>query len=576
MIFPLLNKSKSNKPKIATFAVTNKQIILRAKPQLYIFSFLLLLLAFGCKSTQKEQAKSTDSQWSSNKRTAKQIQSTTSLLEAKRLLINGEAELAIKSIQKSLKENPDNDAAYFEMSRVFQMMGGKKNQQQALKYAQKSIDLDPDNVWYHQNIIAIYKQMDDYENAAKEAKILVKKNPDSKGNYYQLANMYIHDSDLKSALKVYQDMEKYFGYEEGVVLQRKQIYLKLGDYNKALKEIDYLIVHSPNTKKFYGMAADIYLSQGRYDKAYENYEKILAIDPTDGRVHLAISDYYRINNQPDKAYQETLIALGSSNLDIDTKVKVLLKFFKNSEKDSLAKEHTYELLDTVVAVHPKEPKALALKADFLNKEGHYEDALIYFHRVIALDNSRYLVWEQMLLVEQRLKLYSDMAEDSKQALKLFPQQPNLYFFSGLSNLEIQNYAQAEEHLKMGLNFVFDQNTKSDFYTLLAQSEFRQHKFGPAKDHFEMAIKLNPLNALALRNYAFYLAYNDNELEQAKTMASKALEIQPNDANYIYTFAFVLFKSGEIEQAKKWIQDGMLKYPENKKLQLLDQEVNKNE
>ena len=253
-----------------------------------------------------------------------------------------------------------------------------------------------------------------------------------------------------------------------------------------------------------------------------------------------------------------------------------MKFFKNSEQDSLAKQQTYELLDTVVAVHPKEPKALALKADFLNKEGQYKESLIYFHRVIALDNSRYLVWEQMLLVEQRLELYSEMAMDSKEALKLFPQQPSLYYLSGLSNLEIQNYAKAEEHMKMGMNFVFDQNTKSDFYTLLAQSEFRQHKFGPAEDHFDMAIKLNPLNALALKNYAFYLAYHEKELEKAKTMASKALEIQPNDANYIYTFAFVLFKSGEIEQAKKWIKDGISKYPENKKLQLLDQEVNKNE
>lgn len=553
-----------------------KLITLDSRRYLYIISLLLLIIPFGCQTSKKSNSNSKESELTSTARTPKQIQSTTSLLEAKRLLINGEADLALRSLKKSVEQNPNNDAAYFEVSRIFQMMGGNKNQDQALKYGKKALELDPENTWYHQNLIAIYKQQKDYENAAKEARILVKQDPDNKGNYYQLANMYIHDEDLKSALKVYQEMQDHFGYEEGVVLQRKQIYLKMGDYNKALKEIDYLIENSPNTKRFYGMAADIYMSQGDYDKAFDNYEIILSIDSTDGRVHLAISDYYQSMNQPEQAYTELKLALGSENLDIDTKVKVLLKFFKNSSQDGIAKQQTYELLDIVEKAHPKEPKALAMKADFLNKEGKYTEALDYFHRVIALDNSRYLVWEQMLLIEKRLELYKDLAEDSKQALTLFPQQPSLYYFSGIANIEIQQYAQAEKHLKMGINFVFDQNTKSDFYSLLATSEFRQHKFGPAEDHFDMAVKLNPLNSEALKDYAFYLAYHDKELQQAKSMAIKALEIQPNDANYIYTYAFVLYKSGDLAQAKKWITEGMQTYPENKKLQLLDQEVNRNE
>lgn len=562
--------------KITTFTTTNKHTTLDSRRYLYIILLLLFIIPFGCQSTKKSNTSSSQSVMTDGARTSKQIQSTSSLLEAKRLLINGEADLAMRSLKKAVEENPDNDAAYFEVSRIYQMLGGSKNQAQALKYGQKASELDPDNKWYHQNIIAIYKQMKDYENAAKEARVLVKLHPDDKSNYYQLANMYIHAEDLKSALKVYQDMEKHFGYEEGVVLQRKQIYLKMGDYNKALKEIDQLIENSPNTKRFYGMAADIYLSQGEYDKAFNSYEKILSIDSTDGRVHLAISDYYNSISQPEQAYNELKIALGSENLDIDTKVKVLLKFFKNSDQDSLANKHTYELLDIVESVHPKDPKALALKADFLNKEGKYTEALDYFHRVIALDNSRYLVWEQMLFVEKRLKLYKELADDSKQALTLFPQQASLYYLSGFANIEIKEYLQAEKHLKMGMNFVFEQNTKSDFYTLLAVSEFKQHKFGPAEDHFDMAVKLNPLNSAALKEYAFYLAYHDKELQLAKSMAMKALEIEPNEPNYIYTYAFVLYKLDEIDQAKKWIKDGMQTYPDNKKLQLLDQEINRNE
>jgi len=548
---------------------------LSAKLHLYILLSFLLIGTFGCKSTQEKKTDSTDKPWTTSHRTAGQINSTSSLLEAKRQLINGEVDLAIKNLDLAISKNPKNDAAYFEMSRIYQMIGGD-SKDKSLKFAEKASELDPDNIWYHRNIIAIYKQQKKYDLAAKEAALLVKKYPDEKGNYYQLANMYIHDNNLKAALKTYQEIQNHFGYEEGVSLQIKQIYLKMGEYNKALKELDILIEHNPETKKFYGMAADIYLSQKEYEKAYENYEKILSIDPKDGRVHLAISDYYKMKGQQQKAYQEILLAFSSPELDIDTKMKVLLKYFQNSEQDSLSKLHTYELLDTLVAVHPNEPKALAIKADFLNQQGQYKEALDYFHRVIVLDSSRYLVWEQMLLVELRLEKYPEMVTESERALRLFPQQPSLYYFNGLANLKTKNYLQAEKHLKMGLNFVFDEKTKSSFYGLMAQSEFKQHKFGPAEDHFAMAVKLNPLNAEALKDYAYYLAYHNKEIEAAKEMASRALEIEPKDVDYIYTYAFVLFKAGEIAQAKKWIKDGLNKYPQNKKLQLLDQEVNKDE
>jgi len=539
----------------------------------YIILFLILVFAGGCKTARQLTSVNYSPE---AKRTAAQISSTGSLLEAKRMMLNGDLKLAVDQLNKAIKENPENDAAYYEMSRVFQYVGGNRNYKKALEYGKKAVELAPNNYWYHQNIIGIYKKTGDFENAAKEARVVKDLYPNRKEAYYQLANMYIRGKELKQALKVYQEIEQHFGFDEGVVKQRKQIYLSMGDYNKALKEIDHLIEHDPQNTRYYGMAADIYMDRGQYDKAFAYYQKILQIDPQNGRVHLALADYYRIQGDTQKSYDETLKAMGCPKLDIDTKVKVLVGFFQQSDQDELAKKRTYRLLDTVVAVHPNEPKALAMKADFLNREGKYTEALDYFHRVIALDSSRYLVWEQMLLVEQRLNKYEMMARESERALHLFPQQANLYYFNGLSNLKIKNYAQAEKTLKMGLNFVFDDKTKSDFYAMMAEAEFRQHKFGPAEDHFDMAVKLNPLNATALKDYAYFLAYNGKNIAGAKTMAEKALELKSNDPEFIYTYAFVLFKNGEKDAANRWVKDAIKKFPDNKKLRLLDQEINKNE
>jgi predicted Zn-dependent protease len=85
-----------------------------------------------------------------------------------------------------------------------------------------------------------------------------------------------------------------------------------------------------------------------------------------------------------------------------------------------------------------------------------------------------------------------------------------------------------------------------------------------------------LNATALKDYAYFLAYNEKNIAHAKSMAEKALELKNNDPDFIYTYAFVLFKNGEKDTANRWVKDAMKKFPDNKKLRLLDQEINKNE
>jgi len=554
--------------------VRKKHLILSNNRYIIFLPFLVFMIS-SCSSAKLSNSSSNGS-FESEPRTTEEINSTSDLIMARRHLLNGDRDLAYQSLKRAVKENPNNDAAYFEISRIAQYSKNSRALKKALEYGKKALALDPDNIWYHKNLIGIYKRQKDYKQAVKQTKEIIKLQPDVVQHYYQLANMYIFDKDYKAALKVYGEIENRFGFEKGVIMQRKQIYLKLGSYGKALKEIDKLIAHSPNTKEYYGMKADIYMAQGEYDKAYKTLLKIQKIDPNDGRVHLVFADYYKAKGDNERAFKEVKTALGTPSLEMDTKIEVLLKYFNNSAANEKYRLQDEELMDTVLVANPNNAKALAMKADMLNRDGNYKEAIIYFRKVIAADSSIYLVWEQMLLVEQRLEDFPSMANESARALRLFPQQPNLYYFSGLANMEIQKYNIAEEHLKMGLNFVFDKRHKSEFYGLLAEAEFRQHKFGPAEDHFSLAVELNQMNARALKDYAYFLAYNNKELEKAKRLATSAYEMKPNEADYIYTYAFVLFKSGEIEKAKKWVREGVSDFPNHKKLQLLDMEINKNE
>lgn len=530
--------------------------------------------ASSCSVSKKAESTKENATATESTRSEAEVKSTSSLLEARRLLLSGERELAFRSLKKAVEQNPNNDAAYFEMSRILQYSKKSAALDLALEYGKKAVSIDGGNVWYHQNLIAIYKKQKDFMAAAKEARLLIKLEPNSKDHYYQLANMYIYAEDYKSALKTYSELENHFGFEEGVVMQRKQIYLKLGDYKNALKEVELLISHNPDNKKYYGMAADISMAMGNFDQAFEYAHKILAIDPNDGRVHLVLADYYRAKKDETESYQQVKLALGSPNLEVDTKIEVLLKYFDAAGEESQTK--ATELMDIALASNPKSPKLLALKADYLNKNENYAEAIVYFRKVIALDSTRYLVWEQMLLVEDRLHDYQAMANESRRALKMFPQQPALYFFSGKANVKITNYSLAVQHLKMGLNFVFEEKSKSDFYALLGEAEFRQHNNESAESYFKRAVKGNPVNVEALNYFAYFLAYQGKDLRRAEQMSEEAVRRNPHRADFAYTYAYVLFKSGQKEKAKMWIKKALELFPDNKDLKLLDMEVNKNE
>jgi tetratricopeptide (TPR) repeat protein len=65
--------------------------------------------------------------------------------------------------------------------------------------------------------------------------------------------------------------------------------------------------------------------------------------------------------------------------------------------------------------------------------------------------------------------------------------------------------------------------------------------------------LKPDEVFVLNNYAYYLALRKEQLPKAAQMAKHANELQPNNASFEDTYAWVLFKMANYEQALIWIE-----------------------
>ncbi len=509
-----------------------------------IYLLFLLLIFSSCKTLKKTEKISED----------EKMANTSLLIDANKEKFLGNYEEAVELYVQCIKNDHSNATAIYELARIFTLQGKYKD---ALILAKKSVDINPDNIWYQLLLADILKKNNQYDDVIKIYSNLIKKYPEKVEYYIELASAYIYINQYKDAIKVYNTIESKIGITEEISLQKKQIYLFFKKKDKAIKEINNLISKFPDNTKYYNLAADLYLADKQFDKAFEMYNKIFEIDPNNSLVHLSLADYYRATDEKEKSYEELKIAFKNKNLDIDTKIKILLSYYIITEKYPELKEQADTLLKILIKIHPDEPKAHSMYADFLYRDKKLNQARDELHKTIALDNSKYEVWQQLLIIESELKDFDLMAKESKQAIELFPEQPVLYLFGGMANYQIKNYDKSISTLNKGIKtIVDDKKLLIEFYSYLGDINYKNKNNNASDSAYEKVLELDSNNSYVLNNYSFYLSLRNENLEKAEKMAKKAVDISPNSSSYLDTYGWVLYKMDKLKQAKKWMDKAL--------------------
>ena len=119
-------------------------------------------------------------------------------------------------------------------------------------------------------------------------------------------------------------------------------------FSKAVEEIEKLSEQFPNDTRFYAMLAELHYNKKMYDKALFYYNKILQKDPYDKFIHISLAGYYREIGQKEKSYQELKLGFENPNLDIDTKIQILLSYYNVTQIYSELKPQAFELSQILV------------------------------------------------------------------------------------------------------------------------------------------------------------------------------------------------------------------------------------
>ncbi|MFP4663481.1 MAG: tetratricopeptide repeat protein [Bacteroidales bacterium] len=512
---------------------------------LWIISLILL----GSCSVLK---KSAENEEDDHVKTEKEFMYDAHFLEALHQKTLEKYEEALTELEKAKTYIEDEAVLYFQLAEVNSKLGYFSKAQE---YAEKSVELEPDNIWYHILLTRLYQNAGLFADATEQMSRILELEPGKMEYYFMLSSLHQSIGNPKDALTVMDEAEDYFGITDIISIEKQSLYQSMDKPGKAIREIEKLTNAFPDEPKYEALLAELYVTEGETEKAKEIYDELEQADHLDGNILLSISEFYYQNNHYDKAYNYLKKAFASEDMNIDMKIEMLASMLMNTGSSDFEKEQESELFEILIHTHPDNPKAMTVYSDYLVKAGEFEEAMEVIQKVLSTTRDKYMIWEQALYLANQSNDYETMYQYCDTITGLFPNQPLPYLYGSVASFQLEKNEETIEYAKQGLKYTFDNKpVKVELLTFLGEAYHKKEAHHKADSAFDEVLKLDPDNVFVLNNYAYYLSLRKEKLEKAKSMGKKLIKQVPTNPSYLDTYAWVLYELGEYEEALEKLRE----------------------
>lgn len=475
-------------------------------------------------------------------------------IEALKQKMVGNPQKAVSLLSACLEIDPNSSAAMYELANLHLMNNDLTS---ASLLLEKAISVNSENKWYKLLLARIYQQTGKSAEAAGLFDQLSKMEPDREEYLYMKAMELGRAKKVDEALKAFGDLEKKSGINDQISMARQDLLMEAGRVKEAFAEVQRLIASNPSDTRYYGLLADLYKEQGDRDNALKNYLKILELDPANGFVNFSLASFYLAGGDTARAWNYTLDGFKSDGVDLDTKLQLYLLHTGPNAEMPLRPEQNEELIILLTEKHPDDYRITSLFAEYLIRNERPREARDQLLKVIDSGVSDFAIWEQILYLDNDLQDWQALYDHGRRALDLYPNQAQFYFFQAIGALQLSRYDDAAGIVEEGLNYVVDNKfLQGQMVFLKGEALYKLNKPDEAFALFDQALTLDPENFIAMNNYAYYLSLANRELEKAERLSGRVIERFPDNATYLDTYAWVLFKKKSYALARFYMETAL--------------------
>ena len=409
---------------------------------------------------------------------------------------------AIDILKDAIKAKPKEPAPYLQLSFIYAKY--LKKTDQALKYANQAIALDPQNFDAYQRLYETQLAAGQTKPALETLERAAKVKSDDAAFWTKLGKLYasmVFKPELEPKPEDIKRVNELF----------KKAVEYAGDDSAVLKDV-----------------ADYYAASQQIQEAIPLYLRVLDLQPDDSNAREKLASGFVLTNQRGKAI---------------------------------------EMLQEIIKQHPEKYQPYDLLAQLQDDEGRGLARANQLDQAKAIFAKAAENYEQSLLINpSRPNTYLRLAElligplkESERAVRIliearqrFSSAPEFTYFLALALREAKHPQEAVTTFEEALNEA--QSTSEEvltarFYFDYGAASDQAGLYDKAADLFRKSISLDPANAAEAYNYVgFMWAEHNMHLDEAEDMIGRALQLDPNNGAYLDSLGWVHYRKGKYDVA----------------------------
>ncbi len=447
---------------------------------------------------------------------------------------------------------PESSAVQYDLSAFYQFLGRDSIAHAMLK---DIVSKEPHNMKYCEALVEYYNRVNDKNSAIALYESMLGNSTSKSDIYMSLYTLYSESGQTEKALDVLDKLEVAEGKNEIISLHRVKQLVMMQDSVRALAAVRQMIDDNPENPQYRSLLGDIYSLFGDYGKAEDIYVANIKRDTTDLNSLTSLSNIYLMSDR-DSLYCETVeCILKNERLEVEQRVSMLLDYarYKDRSDTTYMKGFFEEMLRL-----PFDRLEIAdLYVQYLlYREASPDTIMPVLETILEQEPENRSALLQMLVFAIERNDYEEVIRCSDNAILYIPDMLELYYYKGIASYLLGKKQECTGIYELGLSRRSEDCSPelvAKVFSVLGDTYHELEMMDKCMEVYDSALVYNPSEISVLNNYAYYLSLEGKQLERALEMSAKTMEMEPDNAIYIDTYAWILFCLERYEEAKAYAE-----------------------
>jgi len=433
------------------------------------------------------------------------------LMDGQLYMDQGDFAMAIIELQEAQSLEPNVSSIYMSLAECYWNLN---KPERSMEYLETSIEIDPRNTTIREMMAEQLFRLQDFPKSEEQYQILLDLNPGSKDYLFALGDLAKIQKKYDQAIGYYKNVYEIDNDNIQALELTVDLTHRLGIYDEADKLYQKLLQADSLNVNYLGAYADIQIQLNKPEQAVKIVKKIVAIEGSSIESLIQLGILYNETEKDDEA-----IATFQEIFKQDSTNTAGLHFLSTIHRENKEYRKAQSYADKMIIAFPENPQG------FINSA------------LIALDQNDN---------KQAINILSPAAAD-------FPDDYSIQYLLGMSYNIDNNFKMAAVFLDNARQI--SPHSRNTLH-LLAIVNDNLNNWYISDGIYQQLIQTDSTDAQAFNNYAYSLVERDERIELAKKYSHNAIELAPNQAAYLDTYGWILFKMGNTNEAHKYIEKSL--------------------